>query len=146
LTEKLLEFVFSGKIKAASFYPELSLITLGFKDGKVENFTLQVEPEGSSPSSFVLRSTNMNLLVTKSFRQVKGSCISEEERKIGASNDVQIESKREVQRYKLDFQRHSTLTNHKARVNDTKVDCERGLLFTAGNDKRLIVYDLETMA
>ena len=40
LTEKLLEFVFSGKIKALTFYPDMSLITLGFKDGKVENFTI----------------------------------------------------------------------------------------------------------
>ena len=45
MTEKLLEFVFSGKIKALAYYSEQSLLILGFKEGKVEVFSLIVEPE-----------------------------------------------------------------------------------------------------
>ena len=73
MTDKLLEFVFSGKIKTVTYYPDLSLLILGFKDGKIEVFNILIEPETQKPS-FTSRSTNANLLVTKSFQQVKGSC------------------------------------------------------------------------
>ena len=82
LTEKLLEFVFSTKIKAISYFPEIDMVSLGFKDGKIENFMLLIESETptaldsgklggqkwkSQTGDGNDRSSNVNLLVTKNF-------------------------------------------------------------------------------
>lgn len=60
-----MEFVFSVKVKALAYYKQQGLITIGFHDGKIENFKLIIEPEREH--SYTERSMAVNLLVTKTF-------------------------------------------------------------------------------
>ena len=41
--EKLLEYLFNTQIKALTFSEELDLISLGFRDGKIQSFYLNIE-------------------------------------------------------------------------------------------------------
>lgn len=109
VTERLLEFVFSSKIRALSFHQDL--IILGFKDGKIETFQLKIEPAGSeslftgskSTMGASMKSTaepiNVNILVRKTFEQNQGlrgargeSELGKRKKSISMAKDVTIES------------------------------------------------------
>lgn len=71
MIEKQLEFVFSIKIKAIALYEQLNIVTVGFHDGKIENFSLTIESDskkGADSSKYGDSSSNMNLLMTKTFQ------------------------------------------------------------------------------
>lgn len=51
-----------------------------------------------------------------------------------------------IERYKLQFLRHVTESKmHKDKVNALVIDQSRNVLFSAGNDKRFQIFDLDTM-
>ena len=44
-TEKLMEFVFTCKIKAMTYSNEMDLVSIGFKSGRIESYMVNIELE-----------------------------------------------------------------------------------------------------
>jgi hypothetical protein len=42
-TEKLMEFIFASKMKAMTYYEEMDLVSLGFKNGRIESYLVNIE-------------------------------------------------------------------------------------------------------
>ena len=50
----------------------------------------------------------------------------------------------DTEKHNLEFSRHSCIEAHKDRINAMQVERSRGYLYSIGNDKRLVVTDLNT--
>ena len=51
-----------------------------------------------------------------------------------------------IEKYKLQFLRHLTEEKmHKGKINSIVLDQSRNLMFSAGDDKRFQIFDLDTM-